>query len=105
MNINPISPVTFVADQPGQSVTRQITVSGVSQVAPTDVELTVSVSAAGNDPVGTPVLVTLDPQDATPTGSVSVPAGSGIEATVGPFTASVVGADTFYNANLTITTV
>lgn len=105
MDISPISPVSFAANQPGQSVTRTISVSGVSQVEPSEVTVTVTVDAAGNDPATTSVDVTLDPEDTVPSGTVSVPTGSGIEATLGEFTSTQVGPTLFWNAPLTITTV
>lgn len=101
MNINPISPITLTAGVPGQSVTKSIVVTNVSQELPTDVEITVTVNAAGNDPVSTPVTVTLDPEDAVPVASVVAPEGFGLEAEVSGL--SFLGGQ--YNGTLTITTV
>lgn len=104
MNISPISPATFVANHPGQSATRQIVITDVVQEQPSSVELSVTVSAAGNDPVTAPVTVNLDPEDATPTASVSLPADSGLEATVSDF-GYVANSSPYWVATLTITTV
>lgn len=106
MDINPINPVTLAAGQPGQTITRQVVVNDVSQAAPTTVELSVDVTAAGNGTVSTPVSVTLDPEDASPTASVNVPSGAGVTAVVGGFAEYPQGDGTStWKATLHITTV
>lgn len=105
MNIEAIAPVNVVADQPGQVKSRQIIVSNVEQASPTSSEFTVTVSAAGNVPVSTPVVVNFDPEDVTPEASVDVPAGAGVEVTIGPFATATQNGQPIYTAELTITTV
>lgn len=101
MNINPISPITLTAGVPGQTATRQIVVTGVEQSTPVDVEITVTVAAAGNDPVTAPVTVTLDPEEASPEATVVVPEGYGLAASIAGFTFG----SGQYEATLTVTTV
>lgn len=105
MNINPINPVNFVANQPGQSVQRQIVVTGIDAAVNTETELTVTVTSAGNGQVGTPVLVAFDPEDPAPSGTVSVPPDAGVTASISEWSPAGSGADAYWYAFLTITTV
>lgn len=107
MNVNDINPVQFPDSTPGQTVTRQVVVTGVDQETATNVDLTITVSADGNDDVSTPVSVSIDPTQAVPVGTVDVPAGTAVTATLTGF-GPVLGAGnevSYWVANLTITTV